>query len=100
MAHSNQAKKRVRQTETRAVRNRPYRTSAQRRLRDARWAIEDGDADATEQVRAAQSALDQATKRGIIHRNAAARKKSRLAAKLRAAQIGAAQIGAAQTAEA
>ena len=86
MAHSNQAKKRIRQTETRTVRNRPYRTSATRRLRDAREAIEDGDADAAEQVRAAQSALDQATKRGIIHRNAAARKKSRLAARLKAAQ--------------
>ena len=86
MAHSNQAKKRIRQTETRTVRNRPYRTSATRRLRDAREAIEDGDADAAEQVRAAQSALDQAAKRGIIHRNAAARKKSRLAARLKAAQ--------------
>ena len=86
MAHSNQAKKRARQTQTRTARNRPYRTSAQRRLRDARWAIEDGDADVTEQVRAAQSALDQARKRGIIHRNTAARKKARLAAKLKAAQ--------------
>ena len=86
MAHSNQAKKRIRQTETRTVRNRPYRTSAARRLRDAREAIADGDADAAEQVRAAQSALDQAAKRGIIHRNAAARKKSRLAARLKAAQ--------------
>ena len=86
MAHSNQAKKRARQTQTRTARNRPYRTSAQRRLRDARWAIEDGDADVTEQVRAAQSALDQARKHGIIHRNTAARKKARLAAKLKAAQ--------------
>lgn len=86
MAHSNQAKKRIRQTEKRTVRNRPHRTIATRRLRDAREAIEDGDADAAEQVRAAQAALDQATKRGIIHRNTAARKKSRLAAKLKAAQ--------------
>jgi small subunit ribosomal protein S20 len=86
MAHSNQAKKRARQTEARTARNRPYRTSATRRLRDARWAIEDGEPDAVEQVREAQSALDQAVKRGIIHRNAAARKKSRLAKKLKAAQ--------------
>ena len=86
MAHSNQAKKRIRQTETRTARNRPYRTSAAHRLRDASAAIEGGDDDAAEQVRAAQSALDQAAKRGIIHRNAAARKKSRLAAKLKTAE--------------
>ena len=90
MAHSNQAKKRIRQTVTRTARNRPYRTSATRRLRDARVAIEGGADDAVEQVRAAQSALDQATRRGIIHRNTAARKKSRLAAKLKAAQTAAA----------
>ncbi len=86
MANTNQSRKRVRQNVIRAARNRPYRTSATRRLRDARWAIEDGDANAAEQVRAAQSALDKAAKRGIIHRNAAARKKSRLVAKLKAAQ--------------
>ena len=86
MAHSRQAKKRARQNVVRAARNRPYRTSASRRLRDARWAVEDGDEDAAEQVRLAQSALDQAAKRGIIHRNAAARKKSRLAAQLKALQ--------------
>ena len=86
MAHSRQARKRARQNEVRAARNRPHRTRASRRLRDARWAIEDGDADAAERVREAQSALDQAARRGIIHRNAAARKKSRLAAQLKALQ--------------
>ena len=86
MADSRQARKRARQNEARAERNRPYRTRASRRLRDARWAIEDGEADAAERVREAQSALDQAARRGIIHRNAAARKKSRLAAQLKALQ--------------
>ena len=90
MAHSRQAKKRARQNEVRAARNRPYRTSASRRLRDARWAVDDGDADAAERVRMAQSALDQAARRGIIHPNTAARKKSRLAAKLKALQTAAA----------
>ena len=90
MAHSQQAKKRARQSEARASRNRPYRTRASRRLRDARWAVEDGDADAAERVRAAQSALDRAARRGIVHPNAAARKKSRLAARLKAAQTASA----------
>ncbi len=86
MAHSRQAKKRARQNSVRAARNSPYRTRATRRLRDARWAVDDGDGDAAEQVRLAQSALDQAARRGIIHRNTAARKKSRLAAQLKALQ--------------
>ena len=90
MAYSNQAKKRARQTEVRTARNRPYRTRATRRLRDARWALDDGDGDAGERIREAQSALDQAARRGIIHRNAAARKKSRLAAQLKALQTSAA----------
>lgn len=86
MAHSNQAKKRVRQNERRAARNRPLRTSASRRVRDAREAIVDGDPEAAEYVRQAQSALDRAAKRNVIHRNAAARRKSRLAAQLKASQ--------------
>ena len=86
MAHSSQAKKRIRQNERRAARNRPLRTSASRRVRDAREAIQDGDPDAAEFVRQAQSALDRAANRNIIHRNAAARRKSRLAAQLKATQ--------------
>jgi small subunit ribosomal protein S20 len=39
-------------------------------------------------VREAQAALDQAARRGIIHRNAASRRKSRLAARLKASQAG------------
>ena len=90
MALSRQAKKRARQNEVRAARNRPYRTRATRRLRDARWAIDEGDGDAAERMRLAQSALDQAAKHGLIHRNTAARKKSRLAAQLKAMQTAAA----------
>ena len=86
MAHASQAKKRIRQNERRAARNRPLRTSASRRVRDAREAISDGDPDAAEYVRQAQSALDRAATRNIIHRNAAARRKSRLAAQLKAVQ--------------
>ena len=86
MANTSQARKRVRQTATRTARNAPYRTRAARRVRDARAAIEDGSPDAAEAVRAAQSALDEAARRRIIHPNAAARRKSRLAAQLKAAQ--------------
>ena len=86
MAHSGQAKKRLRQNEKQAARNRPYRTRAARRVRDAREAIEDGDTAAAGYVRDAQSALDLAARRGVIHPNAAARRKRRLASQLKALQ--------------
>lgn len=89
MAHSNQARKRARQNVRRAARNRPVRTRAARTVRDAREAITDGTQEAPELVRAAQSALDGAARRGIIHRNAASRTKSRLVRALKASQAAA-----------
>ena len=86
MAYTNQAKKRIRQNAKRAARNRPLRTSASHRVRDAREAIEDGDRGAAAFVREAQSALDRAARRNVIHPNAAARRKRRLAAQLKALQ--------------
>ncbi len=89
MAHSKSAIKRIRQNEAHAERNKPYRTRAARTVRAARAAIQAGDADALELVRAAQSALDRAARRKIIHPNAAARRKSRLAQQLKAKQAAA-----------
>ncbi len=86
MAHSMQAKKRIRQNERQAAHNRPVRTYTTRRVRDAREAIAQGDDSAVEAIRAAQSALDRAAKIGVIHKNTAARRKSRLAAALKKAQ--------------
>ena len=85
MAHSKQAKKRIRQNEAVAAQNRPVRTYTTRRVRDARDAVADGAPDAQEAVRAAQAALDRAASDGIIHRNTAARTKSRLAKALKTA---------------
>ena len=50
----------------------------------ARQAIDSG-ADAQEAVRTAVSELDRAAKKGVIHRNNAARRKSRLMKQLNAA---------------
>jgi small subunit ribosomal protein S20 len=86
MAHSLSARKRVRQNERRADRNKPFRTRAAHAVREAREAIDAGDGDAADRVRDAQAALDRAARRRIIHPNAAARRKSRLAARLKAAQ--------------
>jgi small subunit ribosomal protein S20 len=78
MAHSKQAKKRIRQNERTAAQNRPVRTFTARRVRDARAAADEGTPGAIEAVRVAQIALDKAAAAGIIHRNTAARRKSRL----------------------
>ena len=86
MAHSKQARKRIRQNERQAAHNRPIRTFTSRRVRDARDVITSGEEGAVEALRQAQSALDRAAKAGIIHRNTAARRKSRLAAALNKAQ--------------
>ncbi len=86
MAHSLQARKRVRQTETHTERNKPFRTRAAHAVRDARVAIQQNTDTATDLVRAAQSALDRAARRNVIHPNAAARRKSRLAQQLKAKQ--------------
>ena len=85
MAHSKQAKKRIITNEKAAARNRPVRTFTSRRVRDAHDAVTAGGDEAVTAVRAAQSALDKAAKAGVIHRNAAARRKSRLVKALKLA---------------
>jgi small subunit ribosomal protein S20 len=90
MANNPQAKKRIRQNEKRAAHNRPIRTRASRSVRDAREAIAGGDADVLDALKTAQSALDRAARHGVIHPNAAARRKSRLARRLKSAGVAAA----------
>jgi len=83
MAHSLSARKRVRQIVSKSEKNQPFRRRASNAVRDARLAIEEGSDDAGEMVRQAQIALDRAARRRIIHPNAAARRKSRLAKQLK-----------------
>jgi len=79
--------KRVRQNEKRRAANRVYRSSARTHIKKARRLIEAGDLEQAEvQVTSAISALDKAAQKGIVHRNNAARRKSRLVSLLRRAQ--------------
>lgn len=72
--------KRVRSSERRHVVLGPRRTAAKTRVRAAiDVATSPGDQDPQASLAAAMSALDRAAKSGAIHRNAAARRKSRLA---------------------
>jgi len=71
--------KRNRQNEKRRLRNRVFRGSARTAIRDARATFDAGDAAASkEAVLAAISQLDKAAEKGVIHKNNAARRKSRL----------------------
>ncbi len=89
MANNPQSRKRARQTIARTERNKPVRTRAAHTVRAARAAIMSNDPGAGMLVRAAQSALDRAARRNVIHPNAAARRKGRLAAQLKAHALAA-----------
>jgi small subunit ribosomal protein S20 len=74
MANTKSAAKRARQSPRRTLRNRSVRSH----LRSLAKRTTPG-AGKPEETRALISALDKAAKRGIIHRNAANRRKARLA---------------------
>jgi small subunit ribosomal protein S20 len=78
LAHSKSALKRWRQSLVRRDRNRSIKSKTRTTLTHALASISDDAATAEESVRAAVSALDKAAQQGIIHKNAAARSKSRL----------------------
>ncbi len=73
------ALKRIRQAPRRAAVKTLGRSAARTAVRSAREAIGAGTADSKDQIAQAASALDRAAKRGAIHPNNAARRKSRLA---------------------
>jgi small subunit ribosomal protein S20 len=75
MANTKSAAKRARQTTQRSLRNRSVVTNLRTLQKRARSSEK---ADAS-QIRLLISAIDKAAKRGIIHRNAANRRKARLA---------------------
>lgn len=82
MANNKAAEKRIRVNEQKRLRNRPYRTAARTYVKKAELAIRAGNAEAAAAaVGDAISMLDRVASKGIIHRNNAARRKSRLMAK-------------------
>ena len=79
MANTLSAEKRARQAAKHAERNRWYRTRARTFVKRARVNMALGQLDvAGDAVRRACQALDVAAQKGAIHRNNAARRKSRL----------------------
>jgi small subunit ribosomal protein S20 len=78
MANIKSQKKRNRQNEKRHLRNKSVRSELKTRVKSAQQAIAADNDRAPELVRAAQKRLGKAGEKGIIHKNAAARRISRL----------------------
>lgn len=83
MANIKSARKRVLIAEARRLRNRSIRSTVHTAVRHFEHTLhtEAAAADREQAFRAACSDLDRAVTQGVLHRNAAARKKSRLAKK-------------------
>ena len=87
MANIKSQIKRNKQNQKRRMRNRVYRGTARTYVRKAEAAIKVGDVQASqEEVLKAIKALDKAASKGVIHKNNAARRKSRLVKKLNSMQ--------------
>ena len=85
MANTKSAAKRARQTIKRTLRNRKVLSALKSQQKRTQAAASGDKAAALVQHQALVSDLDKAAKRGVIHKNAANRRKSRLAKKLVAA---------------
>ncbi|MDR1477353.1 MAG: 30S ribosomal protein S20 [Planctomycetaceae bacterium] len=90
MPNIKSAKKRLRQNIVLRERNRSRRSFVRNRCKNVIQAVKDGNVEEAERLfRVATKALDQASAKRIIHKNAAARKKSRLSAQIRKLKTGA-----------
>jgi small subunit ribosomal protein S20 len=79
LANSAQAKKRARQAEDNRQRNTSQRSEMRTSIKKLKAAITSGDRDlATAAFKAAVPFLDKMARKGLVHKNAAARSKSRL----------------------
>jgi len=85
MANIASAKKRARQNEQRRVHNASLRSRMRTAVKRVRKAIAEGNKEAAQaELRSASSLLDSTAGKGIVHKNMAARNKSRLAAAVKA----------------
>ncbi len=79
MPNFKSAIKRVRVNEKKAIANKSKRSELRTVLKKTRLSLESPTAETPDLVRAAQAKLDTAAAKGHLHKNAAARRKSRLA---------------------
>lgn len=87
MANKSAALEEIRKTARRRVRNRVIRVSTRTDIKKANQALTGGNVENSQKaVHEAMQALDKAAQKGILHKNNAARRKSRLMKKLKALQ--------------
>jgi len=85
MANTAQARKRARQSEKMRQHNASLKSQLSSAIRKVRKAVAAGDkATATRELQAQQSVIDRIADKKIVHKNTAARSKTRLAQAIRA----------------
>lgn len=85
MANSRQARKRARQNEQSRRLNSSQKSAMRTFIKKVDAAIEAGDAEAAKAAfQKAQPLIDRAARKGLVHKNKAARNKSKLAARIAA----------------
>jgi small subunit ribosomal protein S20 len=89
MANTKSAQKRIRSDERKRVRNMMVRSRVKTFIKKAEQSIRAGEETSAEAVRQAIAQLDKAASKGVIHKNNAARRKSRLMAKFNKANASA-----------
>ena len=83
MPNSKQATKRLRQAKVRNLRNRMVKSELKTYTKKVLAAVTEGNLkDAEDTLRAAQSKLDKAAQKGVLHKNTVSRRKAQLAAKV------------------
>ena len=79
MANHKSAIKRARQNELQRLRNKGDRTKVKSIVKDLRSSVGEASGEETQvKLNAAQSVIDKASKKGVLHKRTAARKISRL----------------------
>ena len=85
MANSAQARKRARQADKRREHNASFRSRLRTTMKQVLKAVQSGDKDAAQNAfKSAVPAIDSSVNKGYMHKNTAARYKSRLNARVRA----------------
>ena len=78
MANHKSAEKRTRQNTKRRIRNKSVKTQIKHVTKGVRLAAGEASKDVSAEMKSAQSMIDKAAKKGVIHKRTAARKISRL----------------------
>ena len=78
MANHKSAEKRTRQNTKRRIRNKSVKTRVKHVIKGVHSAAGEASKDAAAELKSAQSMIDKAAEKGIIHKRTAARKISRL----------------------